>query len=324
MNKKVVGSIATIGIATILGTGYLGANNNQTKPAVKHIISKKERSDKEFNDFKANIISALQKDDYNEISKYIDKVSKNLKNNSDYIAFKEDLDVIIRANKIINEKKVDSYQSIIESLKLHESSDSMLKREAEDLSEKVVALKTEKDKKVADAKKAEEEASATKKSNPVDMTNIRPVPASLANYTPMGGTIYDEDLRGDLIPILTAKEQSGQDDPHNLLRRLAENENQTIAYLDHASYMALQDIGIRAYASYVGTDFLDNVWIAKYLHDAGYCDYFIGQQQEDTPHYDPNTGITTYPDGTTTTESNNTSSSTPTVEGRGGAVPPSE
>ena len=129
----------------------------------------------------------------------------------------------------------------------------------------------------AERERQEAEAAAAAVYNPVDLTDVMGLPSILQGYTPIAGNIYPENRRGELVEILKAKAASGQDDPHTLTQRLVRTEGlEMAAYMDQYTYAYLDDISIRAYAHYVGSDFLDNEWRAKYLHYAGYGPYFFG------------------------------------------------
>lgn len=283
---QIIKSLIAIGIIIVGASGiyYLSSNSDG---GTNNIFAKENQDTevkKELKSFEKSMTKFLQKDEYDSLKPLLEKTSKDLQELPEFIALKEDLEVIIKASDILKNKKTEDYQTIIEELKLHTDSNILVKREAEALTTKVNALKAEADEKATEAKatvaqKTAEEQAVTHV-NPVDMTDIQPLPAGLQGYTPIAGTIYPENQRGDLVGILHGKAAGHRDDPHSLMQRLRENTPVDPHYLnnmDQQTYNYLNDLSIRAYAYYVGSDFLDNEWRAYYLTQADSIrTYFLG------------------------------------------------
>ncbi|MGT2911105.1 hypothetical protein ACVR1I_05265 [Streptococcus cameli] len=302
---QIIKSLITAGIVIVGASGiyYVSSNSDGNTNGVFVKENQETKVKKELKSFEKSMTKFLQKDEYDSLKSLLEKSSKDLQELPEFIALKEDLEVIIKASDILKNKKTEDYQSIIEELKLHTDSNLLVKREAEDLTKKVNTLKAEADKKAAEAKaaadkKAQEEraaaeAAAAQKAaeeqaaaaaaahvNPVDMTDIAPLPPELQGYKPIAGTIYPENQRGDLVGLLHGKAAGHQDDPHTLMQRLRENtdiDGERLNVMDQWTYNYLNDLSIRAYAYYVGSDFLDNEWRAYYLRYAGTIKtYFFG------------------------------------------------
>lgn len=291
--------ILTFLVLTAGGIGWYFYNEAHTTPTTKDVktfktsastsSTKQESSSKEkpvevlFNTFKQQVNVALQADRYNDIKQIISDAPQRLRDTSEFVAYEADLNKILVAADVLINKDAAKYDATIQDLQLNSDSDIMLRREAEDLIKQIKMLQADPYANEAAPTSSVAKAStpSTEAANPVDLTEIKPLPASLQGYVPNpdSNIVSDVNQRGKLVEILKAKSASHQDDPHTLTQRLIENMNERGASkMEPHVYQYINDIAIRAYAHYVGSDFLDNLWLATYLHDAGYTQYFLGQQ----------------------------------------------
>ena len=284
------------------GTGWYfyqqAHKENSTVSAVKNTTVKEtsipapKSTNELFRTFKEQINIALQADRYDDAKKIFSEAPKELRTTDQFLAYSEDLNKILVAADVLKNKDSSKYDITISELALHEDSDLILKREAEDLI-KQIKMAQQAEANGVDATPTAASApttadnTSTAGANPVDLKEILPLPDSMKNYVPNGNIEPDVNKRGRLVEILKTKSANREDDPHSLTRRLIENMHENGATLmEPRTYEYINDIAIRAYAYYVGSDFLDNLWLAQYLHDAGYTKYFLGQQLNNPAAYE--------------------------------------
>lgn len=110
-----------------------------------HFVQKESSSkstlSKEFTSYKQKVQSALTNDDYKKIDTYTKKVSTDLKADTDYKMFLEDLNVLKETKKGIDDKSITDYDGTLAKLEMHSNTDSILKRKAEDYIRLVKELK---------------------------------------------------------------------------------------------------------------------------------------------------------------------------------------
>lgn len=278
----------------ILGVGAFiyGQFNEQLEP-VEHKTVQDVKQENPVKRIEKQLTDLLDKNQYGVIKKILesDTLSPELKKDAKFILLKEDLDNIIKADDIIKNKKVDSYTSIKEELKLSSSSNEKVKKEATELIKKVEELEKKKSEETTTevtavvgepttgAVVAEPESAKWINNLPYhpapDLTNVASLPKSLADY-PVQGNIYPEEKRGTLAAYLSGRDYLNADDPHNLVYYLTEIPGyENAVYLDVRSYEYMKEVGIRAYAYYTGSDYLDWKWIATYFVDTKQASYFI-------------------------------------------------
>lgn len=96
----------------------------------------------EFSTYKQKVQSALANDDYTKIDSYTDKVSKDLKQDTEFKMFVEDLNVLKETKKGIDDKSITDYDGTLAKLEMHSNTDAILKRKAEDYTRTVKDLRT--------------------------------------------------------------------------------------------------------------------------------------------------------------------------------------
>lgn len=287
IKSLIVISIIILGASCIY---YLSSNHENITNSVFVKENQETKVKKELESFEKSMITLLQKDEYDSLKSLLVKASKNLQELPEFIALKEDLEIIIQASDTLKNKKAEDYQSIIDKLKLHSDSNILIKREAEDLTEKIENLGKEQSnqeetttvvqsdqntKTITEQSESAQYINSFKTHAPVSMDNISSLPDSLIGY-PIKGNIYPEEKRGTVSIWLATRDISGLDDPHNLIYRLAEIPGyENAVYLDVRSYEYMKELGIRAYAYYTGSDYLDWKWIATYFVDTKQANYFI-------------------------------------------------
>ena len=123
-------------------TGFAVSNHDDHfVQEVQTESSSKSNLSKEFTTYKQNVQSALTNDDYNKIDTYTDKVSTDLKSDTEYRMFVEDLNVLKETKKGIDDKSITDYDGTLAKLEMHSNTDSILKRKAEDYTRIVKELK---------------------------------------------------------------------------------------------------------------------------------------------------------------------------------------
>ena len=123
-------------------TSFLAPDHDdQFVQEVQKESSSKSNLTKEFATYKQDVQSALTTDDYNKIDSYTDKVSKELKEDTNFKMFVEDLTVLKDTKKAIDDKSITDYDGTLAKLEMHSNTDAVLKRKAEDYTHVVKELK---------------------------------------------------------------------------------------------------------------------------------------------------------------------------------------
>lgn len=127
-------------------SSFVIPNHNHDDQFVQEVTkesSSKPNLSKEFTSYKQNVQSALTNDDYKKIDGYTDKVSKDLKQDTDFKMFVEDLNVLKETKKGIDDKSITDYDDTLAKLEMYSNTDAILKRKAEDYARTVKELKEE-------------------------------------------------------------------------------------------------------------------------------------------------------------------------------------
>ncbi len=127
----------------VVSTFVVKDNDNQIEYKTEQTSSSKSNLSKEFTTYKQNVQSDLTNDDYKKIDSYTDKVSKDLKADTNFKMFVEDLNVLKDTKKAIDDKSITNYDDTLAKLEMHSNTDSILKRKAEDYTRTVKELKDE-------------------------------------------------------------------------------------------------------------------------------------------------------------------------------------
>ncbi len=150
----------------------------------------KSNLSKEFTSYKQNVQSALTNDDYKQIDGYTDKVSKDLKQDTDFKMFVEDLSILKDIKKAIDDKSITDYDGTLAKLEMHSNTDKILKRKAEDYTRIVKEFKDEATKESTSTTEPSQEVSQSKPATKAATTQNTEDPYNLVG-TYVNGTNGD-------------------------------------------------------------------------------------------------------------------------------------
>ena len=121
----------------------LAWNDNQIEYKAEKDSTIKYSLTGEFNAYKQKVQAALTNDNYDKIDSYTNSASKELKKDTDFKMFVEDLNVLKETKKGIDDKSITDYDDTLAKLEMHSNTDAILKRKAEDYARTVKELKEE-------------------------------------------------------------------------------------------------------------------------------------------------------------------------------------
>ena len=126
----------------LVGAFVITDKDNKVEYKTEQTSSSTSTLFNEFSTYKQKVQSALADDDYDKIDSYTDKVSKDLKQDTNFKMFVEDLNVLKETKKGLDDKSITDYDGTLAKLEMHSNTDDILKRKAEDYTRTVKDLRT--------------------------------------------------------------------------------------------------------------------------------------------------------------------------------------